>query len=368
MIWSDQSPLHDIIVGANNTPKRKMKTMKLKKDLLVILIGFFLFAMIGIYVSFKAVSTPTLELTSTVTDNEARPSFPRQSRIDDNRPVYDAGASKSAKTEASEPSSGGALAECADDCQKRIVKLLASGAQLSPADAELILQNAAIFAPLLVAQPESLANLLVSLQKDEGGEDDSAQFAAHVVFETLSDEERSIAGQSLLSDKNPSFRIIALRLAKNEITHDAQTAQAFGSLIKHEKDARVLVTALNTISQQKETGPYVYETVIGLNELINFHESDHIRGNALVAKAKVVQSTEETKADIQSALLSQSTDLQKFGLQAFAVTRERHNFLFDSGRQWTNDEESIRLLQALISNPDLDSETRQLAGELVIAD
>ena len=88
----------------------------------------------------------------------------------------------------------------------------------------------------------------------------------------------------------------------------------------------------------------------------------------MVAKAKVVQSTEETKADIQSALLSQSTDLQKFGLQAFAVTRERHNFLFDSGRQWTNDEESIRLLQALISNPDLDSETRQLAGELVIAD
>jgi len=349
--------------------KPKIETMKLKKDLLAIIIGFLIFAMIGIYFSFKAVSTPTPQLTQSVPNAEHRPSSAHSPRIDNKvTPLYEMGSSKSVKTERSEADSRGASADCTDDCQKRIVKLLASGAQLSSADAELIVQNVAVFAPLLAAQPESLANLLVSLQKDEGGEDDSAQFAAYAVFETLSDEERSIAGQSLLSNKNPSFRILALKLTKNEITHDAEAAQAFSLLIKHEKDARVLVTALNTISQQKETGPYAYEAVIGLNELINFHESDHIRGNALVAKAKVVRSTEETKADIQSALSSPSADLQEFGLQAFAVTRARHNFLFDSGGQWTNDEESIRLLQALISNTDLDSETRQLAGELVIAD
>jgi len=340
--------------------------MKLKKDLLTIIVGFLIFAVIAIFYGLKSNSPETVQInpTSSVTHRGRDVSF----RDKTGRHLGLTDSSNSLKIPTSQKYS---LSEsgndCEVDCQAHIVKLLSSGTELSPAEAQIIIDNAAVFAPLLASVPESLAQLLVSLQKDEV-DAGNIHSAAHAVRTALSDAERSSAGQSLFNHENPSFRALGIKLSEDSITHDANASRAFGALIGHEKDAVVLVTALNTLSHQETIGPYAYETLPSLNNLIVFHESDTIRGSALVAKAKTVQSTEDIRADIHHALSSPSKKFQEFGLQAYSATRARHSFHFHTGLQWPNDNETIKLLQALINDTDVDSELRQMAGELVIGE
>jgi len=253
--------------------------------------------------------------------------------------------------------------DCEITCQNRIVNLLGSKTKLSPSDANLIIENPSLFAPLLAANPEALARLLSRLQEDEG-ENDHAQFAAQAILIALSDEARLAAGQSLLGSADASFRVLGIKLSKDNLTHNAQASRDFDLFIRQEKHTHVLIAAINALSETDTPGPYASETITGLNHLINFHDSDNIRGNALVAKAKLVQSTSIAKTDIQNALLSPSPELQELGLQAFSIARERDAHQPSQKGKWTNDKTSIDALKTMINNTELDSDTRQLAGEL----
>jgi len=340
--------------------------IKLKPNFNALLVGIFVASMSAAFIHHKTAAHETYDISSPASalavNNEISPQF-KAASIKEPQPMkIKAGLSETVNPNPLETEAG-----CATDCQNRILKLLSKGANLTPVDAKIIVQNPEVFAPLLAAAPATLAKLLSELQQDEG-EHDHAQFAAYAILEALSDDNRASTGQALIEHKNPAFRVIGIKLGKDSMTHDVHAARALNSLIKKDKNNRVLITALETLTQENKLGPHASETVVGLNHLISFHKSDHIRGRALVAKVTVMQSTPAAKADIHSALSSPSAELQKFGLEAFAVAQKRQNLQSNSENKWTRDKESIASLQALIQNTDLDSELRQLAGELAALD
>ena len=254
---------------------------------------------------------------------------------------------------------------CPAECQNRILNLLGSGATLSPPDADLIAENADIFAALLAENPEKLASLLSSLQEDEG-EGDHDQFAAQAVWAALTDEDRLKAGQSLLEHPIPDFRIIGVKLSGTEVTNNLTAAQAFDGLIQRETDARVLITALNALNLQDEPGPHAASILTGLDQVLALHDSDYIKGNALLAKARVATSTADSAVDIRRALTSSSAKYRGLGLRAFSVTIERRNNLEETSEfHWTRNQDTEDLLQSLIDNPDLAIQNRQLATKLL---
>ena len=337
--------------------------IKSKINFNMLLIGVFILTVGGSFFYYGASPKKALETSKPTTISETQAAH-NEITLPSRKTAKPLRAEDQTKTKKTIPEG---KSNCAEACQNRILKKLASGADLTPTEADIIIQNADVFAQRLAAAPPSLARLLIHLQKDEG-EQDHIQFAAYAILEALTEEDRAAAGQVLLGHKNPPFRVLGIELSQAGVTHDVNISRALGGLLEEEKSARVLITALGVLNKQKTPGPHVSETITGLNHLINFHKSDHIRGNALVAKARLAPSTKASKADIHRALASDSTDLLTFGLEAFSVARNRHGFQPNNARTWTNDEESIKLLQSIINNPNLDSDLRQLAGELTLLD
>lgn len=254
---------------------------------------------------------------------------------------------------------------CPPACQTRILNLLGTGAPLTSADSNIIIQTAEEFAALLAKSPEKLAELLSRLQEDEGGKDYD-QFAAQAVWDALTDEARAEAGQALLTHLRPEFRILGIKLSGTDVTHDLSAAQAFDGLIQRETNARVLITALNAINLKTETGPHAATIITGLDRLISVHESDYIKGNALLAKARVATSTYDIAPDIRRALTDSSNKYKGHGLRALSVTLERRNALEEtSTSHWTRHQDAEDMLQALIDNPDIGTANRNLAAQLL---
>ena len=255
--------------------------------------------------------------------------------------------------------------KCSAACQSRILMLLSTGEPLTSVDATLIVQNADLFASLLSQSPEKLADLLSTLQEDEG-DSDHAQFAAQAVWVALTDDDRARAGLALLGHSNADFRVIGVKLSSAGVTDDLEVAQAFGRLIQSETDSRVLITALNTLNLEGEIGPYTENALTALDQIIALHESDYIRGHALLAKAKTAITTTDTAVDIRRALQGSSSKYRGFGLRALSVTLDRRNSLEETSRfHWTRDHETQDMLKAIIDNPDVQPKQRQLASELL---
>ena len=347
----------------------------MKKKLLILLTVSFLAVLgIGLYsglksvFSYRAILSEIAERpqsTDAVTaEAEANSILQGSSTTEKTKTAKNSGKAKSPRKSRWKREKKG-TENCPAECQNRILNLLGSGAKLSLSDADVIIENADLFAALLAENPEKLASLLSSLQEDED-ENDHDQFAAQAVWAALTDEDRLKAGQSLLEHSIPDFRIIGVKLSDSDVTNNLAAAQAFDGLIRRETDARVLITALNAINLQDEAGPYAANILTGLDQVLALHDSDYIKGNALLAKARVATSTADTAVDIRRALTSSSAKYRGLGLRAFSVTIERRNNLEETSEfHWTRNQDTEDLLQSLIDNPDLGLQNRQLATKLL---
>ena len=351
-----------------------MGVRRLKKNLLILLTVSFLAVLgIGLYSGLKSVFSYRAILSeiaerpqntdAATAEAEANSILQGSSATEKTKTAESSGKAKPSRKSRWKKKKG--TKNCPTECQNRILNLLGSGAKLSLSDADVIIENADLFAALLAENPEKLASLLSSLQEDEG-ENDHDQFAAQAVWAALTDEDRLKAGQSLLEHPIPDFRIIGVKLSDSEVTNNLAAAQAFDGLIRRETDARVLITALNAINLQDEAGPYAANILTGLDQVLALHDSDYIKGNALLAKAKVATSTADTAVDIRRALTSSSAKYRGLGLRAFSVTIERRNNLEETSEfHWTRNQDTEDLLQSLIDNPDLGLQNRQLATKLL---
>ena len=257
----------------------------------------------------------------------------------------------------------GHAASCSETCQTRIVELLTLEQDLTSADVTLITDNAEAFAQILASFPNALGSLLRRLQGDEDG-DNNAHLAAYAVSSALSDEDRISAGRALLDHQDPAYRITGVKLAADAVTRDAEAAQAFHALVTREADPQVLITVLNALPIISNPQSYQPETIYTLDSLIGTQSSDYIRGSALVAKSKLVLSPADARIDVKQALRSSSGAFRGYGLQAYAIMKDREIFVEDNLAQLTEDQEIQELLNAMIDDPELGSRDRALAFSL----
>ena len=331
--------------------------MKLTPYLIAINLGLAALISLGIYNHIKTESSDEIEISQEDIESPAKTVNQKGKALDAQR--------QNRRAQPQNPADV-AAATCSTACQTRIIEHLASGVELSPADALLIEQNADQFAPLFAANTNALGALLQKLQEDEDQEGNNpAQMAAFAIDAALSGKTRITASQKLLVHPDPVFRVAGINLAANDTALDAEAARAFKALASTETNPRVLTALINAIPTQSTAATYNPDTIDALDSLISYKNSDFIRGSAIVAKSQLVQSPSEARLDVKQALEDPSNKLRVYGLRAYSIIKTRQTNSEASTELWADDEELHGLLTDIIDDPDASSEQREAAKNLI---
>ena len=299
---------------------------------------------------------------------EGKKQFASNHYCDTNQTVNDqtiTGINKSAgKSTSSRTNQSIAKQSCDSTCRNTLRRKLKAGTSLTSEEAAAIRDNAHSIAKLLASSPLELANLAQSLQQNEEN-DNGTQAAAYAVLSALDNSQKTKIATQLLATSNQEHRVVGIQLLAPSINNDANAAYELGQILTRDTDPNVLTTAINVASRVDSSAATTQTIISSLTSVINGASPSSVKGSALLAKAKLVQSEQDVRDDVFRLLDSSSAQSQQFSLRAFSTIVERQARENTLENDWSEDAEFRETITSIANNVDADFGARLEAMQLM---
>ncbi len=253
---------------------------------------------------------------------------------------------------------------CDATCRNTLRRKLKTGTALTSGEAAAIRDNAHSIAKLLASSPLELANLAQSLQHNEEN-DNGTQAAAYAILSALDNSQKAKIATQLLATSNQEHRVVGIQLLAPSINNDANAAYELGQVLTRDTDPNVLTTAINVASRADSDATTTQSIISSLTSVINGASPAGVKGSALLAKAKLVQSEQDVRDDVFRLLDSSSAQSQQFSLRAFSTIVERQARENTLENDWSEDAEFRETITSIANNVDADFGARLEAMQLM---
>ena len=146
----------------------------------------------------------------------------------------------------------------------------------------------------------------------------------------------------------------------------AEVNQPIETLIKDDKDVRVVIEAIKTLHRMHPDGPQNIARE-RLNQILSDPKGDdRDQARALITKVQLFTTNGSIKQDIINALKSKSRRIQAKGIQALDyVLHEQHEGSDDSAHDWSDDSDVVEAINSIANNEEIDPRNRRDATDLI---
>ena len=146
----------------------------------------------------------------------------------------------------------------------------------------------------------------------------------------------------------------------------AEVKQPIETLIKDDKDVRVVIEAIKTLHRMHPDGPQNIARE-RLNQILSDPKGDdRDQARALITKVQLFTTNGSIKQDIINALKSKSRRIQAKGIQALDyVLHEQHEGSDDSTGDWSDDSDVVAAVDSIANNEEVDPRNRREATDLI---
>ena len=146
----------------------------------------------------------------------------------------------------------------------------------------------------------------------------------------------------------------------------AEVKQPIETLIKDDKDVRVVIEAIKTLHRMHPDGPQNIARE-RLNQILSDPKGDdRDQARALITKVQLFTTNDSIKQDIINGLKSKSRRIQAKGIQALDyVLHEQHEGSDDSAHDWSDDSDVVEAINSIANNEEIDPRNRRDATDLI---
>jgi len=261
----------------------------------------------------------------------------------------------------SEPIDVNEIKECNQDCINKVVKNMIEGKDLhNEYGAAINNLQARKTAQYLIGQPKKVAKIEKTLST-LGVQD--ARDSILVTFSLLPEKQLKAIAQNLALSNSIRDRTDGIYLLFAATSQDINVDNELKNIIQNDDDHSVALNAIAALYNISETGA---DSVSKdrLRKIIISDAKDELRSEALVAKTRVFEVNNETKADIKTALNSKSEPLKQAGIQACDDILSRQSSGTASGN-WVTDSTLKQMIENIANNTKAEPFTRVEALNLL---
>jgi len=241
---------------------------------------------------------------------------------------------------------GNKIKECNQDCVEKVVTNMLEGKDLhNEYGATINNLQARKTAEYLTSQPKKIAAIEKTLST-LGVQD--ARDSILVTFSLLPEKQLKTIAQNLALSNSIRDRTDGIYLLFAATSQDINVDNELKNIIQNDDDHSVALNAIAALYNISETGA---DSVSKdrLRKIIISDAKDELRSEALVAKTRVFEVNNETKADIKTALNSKSEPLKQAGIQACDDILSRQSSGTASGN-WVTDSTLKQMIENIANN------------------
>ncbi|MFK8017178.1 MAG: hypothetical protein AB8G17_17270 [Gammaproteobacteria bacterium] len=243
---------------------------------------------------------------------------------------------------------------CNEICARNL-DALRSLAPLDDADYVRVRADIARMAEYLHTDAKARRELVaLAVHADDGNK----RRLVRLMFSELAVEHRYALGDALLQSPDAMRRREGVNFLAAEETLDDETAGQFLELLAMERDTRTKIALVKGLGQSNRFRGNV-SVVEGLSDAIRTEMDAQLRGQALAASARLVESPDDLFFTIRTAIDGGDEEYGLYGLQALDTLLRRHGAQ-DGPLRWRTLQQARATLEVL-----LDQDSNSVSAKII---